>query len=209
MCRLSPFAALAGCLISFPALLPFSATAVEPTEEVDHADHEALRALRAVFEKAASENQLDLLEPYLDQPFSVVTFTDREFTDFDVFKAQWQKTRDRLLAGGSYSVKLNPELSRLHGDLALCKGSSDNVLRTGSGQEYRFKSNWTAVCRKVDGKWKIVRAHSSLDPFGNPMVLAGAKDAVIKGVVIAGVCGLILGGLIHALWVRRRAGKHV
>jgi ketosteroid isomerase-like protein len=202
-------AMLVGSLLASASLSASLINAAEQAEEPNHADHEALRELRALFEKAASENQLDLLKPYLDQPFSVVTFTDREFTDFNVFKAQWQKTRDRLLAGGSYSVKLHPELSRLHGDVALCKGSSDNVLKTGAGREYKFNSNWTAVCRKVDGKWKIVRAHSSLDPFGNPMVLAGATDAVIKGVAIAGICGLVLGWLIHLAWSRRRAGKHV
>ena len=52
------------------------------------ADHEALRGLRKVAEEAINNNKLELLKPHLDDPFSIVTYTDREFTDFDTFQAQ-------------------------------------------------------------------------------------------------------------------------
>ena len=102
-------------------------------QEGDEADHQALRELRAVFEKAASENQLDLLKPHLHEPFSVVTFTDREFSDFEKFKERWQKTRDEIVGSGSYKVTLKPDWSELYGDMAVAHGDSDNVLVNGAG----------------------------------------------------------------------------
>ena len=70
-------------------------------ENADEAEHEALRGLKAVFEEAVNKNQMELIRPYLDKDFSVVTFTDREFTDFDKFIAQWAKTREQILKGGT------------------------------------------------------------------------------------------------------------
>jgi len=169
--------------------------------EADHADHEALRALKAVFEKAVRENQLDLLKAYLDERFSIVSFTNREFSEFEAFKAQWQKTREQLLQGGTYSVELLPEHSLLYGDLALARGDSRNVMTTGAGTKYEFGSRWTVLCRKVGGEWKILRAHSSISPFDNPMLLAGVKKKVVQIAVGALVAGLAIGGLAAGLIV--------
>src|SRR5688572_3869896 len=141
----------------------------------NEAEHQALRELKAVFEQAASENKLDLLKPHVGDKFSAVTFTDREFSDFEKFKARWQKTRDEIVGSGSYKVTLLPERSEIYGDIAVAHGDSENVLITGAGNEYHFTSHWTAVFRKVDGQWKIVRVHSSLDPFGNPMVVGEVR----------------------------------
>lgn len=187
-------------------------TAFEPPlyafgPEEDEADHEALRQLKAVFEDAVNNNQLDLLKPYLHDPFSIVTYTDRNFTDFDVFKTEWQKRRDSLLAGGSYTVELIPERSLLYGDIAITLGTSENVLVTGGGDVYRFPANWTAVCRKVDGAWKIVRTHSSMDPFGNPMILAGFRKTVIQYLIGGLVGGLVLGWISAKIFARLRSKR--
>src|SRR5690348_7349555 len=119
------------CVLLLVAMWPAMSLAAE--EEDREADHNALRRMRAVFEEAVNKNQLDLLKPYLDEQFTVVTYTDLEFSDFEVFKMAWQKRRDELLAGGSYSVKLEPELSDLRGDIAIARGNSKNVLVNGSG----------------------------------------------------------------------------
>jgi hypothetical protein len=75
----------------------------------DHeADHDALRRIRVVAEEAINTNNLDLLKPYLAEGFTIVTYTDREFSDFTAFKERWQKTRDELLAGGSYTTERCP-----------------------------------------------------------------------------------------------------
>ncbi len=181
--------------------------AAQEAEGADEADHQALRELKAVFEKAASENDLELLRPHVNQDFSAVTYTDREFTDFDAFKARWQKTRDEIVGNGSYKVTLLPERSEIYGDFAIARGDSENVLVNDAGKEFRFTSHWTTVCRKVDGRWKIVRAHSSLDPFGNPMLIDGVTAKVTQVGGVAALGGLILGALGTYVAMRRRAGR--
>ena len=188
-------------LFALPAAAPPSGIGQKKDDE---ADHQALREFKTLFEKAASENKLELMKPHLHEPFSVVTYTDREFSDFEKFKARWQKTRDEIVGIGSYKVTLLPERSEIYGDIAVAHGDSENVLITGAGNEYHFTSHWTAVFRKVDGQWKIVRVHSSLDPFGNPMVVGEVWRKVTQVGVGAGVGGLILGGLVAYLLLRRR-----
>jgi ketosteroid isomerase-like protein len=172
-------------------------------ENQAEADHAALREFKALFEKAASENQLDLLKPILHEPFSVVTYTDREFSDFEAFKARWQQTRDEIVGSGSYQVELLPERSEIYGDIAIARGDSQNELITAAGNEYHFTSHWTAVFRKQDGQWKVVRVHSSLDPFGNPMVVGEVKRRMTQAGVGAGLSGLVIGGIIAYMLGRR------
>lgn len=172
-------------------------------EEARHEDHEALRHIRDTFQEAAASDELDRMKPYLATNFSIVTFTDREFLDFEAFKAQWHKTREAMLgAGGSYKVQLNPEYSVLLGDLALCRGNSSNVMVTAKGDTFTFGAHWSVVCQKVDGQWKIVRGHNSLDPFHNPMLKHAVKGLVLKSAAGAFAAGLLLGALA-AGWARR------
>jgi ketosteroid isomerase-like protein len=176
-------------------------------EDPQEAEHAALREFKSLFEKAASENELDLLKPILHEPFSVVTYTDREFTDFEAFKARWQKTRDEIVGDGSYKVTLLPERSEIYGDTAIARGDSENILVTAAGNEYRFTSHWTAVFRKQDGQWKVARVHSSLDPFGNPMVVGEVKRKMLQVGAGAAIGGLLIGGIVAFLLARRRRGS--
>lgn len=188
------------CLI---CMMPLSVFTLFAQDNAEEADHEALRGLKAVFEEAVNKNQMELIRPCLDKDFSIVTFTDKEFSDFDKFKAQWAKTREVILKGGTYSTKLLPVRSQIIGDIAITKGDSENVIVGGDGTEIKFTAHWTAVCRKVDGQWKILRGHNSLDPFGNPMLKAGVKNIVIKVGAIAAVVGVLL-GLVFGILIGRR-----
>jgi ketosteroid isomerase-like protein len=175
----------------------------EPAAPDEHAaEREELLQLKALYEKAVRENDLDALRPHLDEQFSIVTFTDREFTDFEAFKARWNQTRQEILKGGSYTLELIPERSRFCGDLVIARGDSKNVVTTGAGKRYEFGSHWTVVCRKTDGQWKILRAHSSINPFGNPLLRAGVKKVVTSAVIGALVAGLLLGAGVTYLLTR-------
>lgn len=198
---------LVSCAVILGIIIGQPSAAQAVAQNVDEADHQALRELKKVFEKAASENNLDLLRPYVNEDFSAVTYTDREFTDFEAFKARWQKTRDEIVGNGSYKVTLLPERSEIYVDFAIARGDSENVLVNEAGKEFRFTSHWTAVCRKVDGQWKIVRAHSSLDPFGNPMLIDGVRNKILQTGAAAALGGLVVGGLAVYLMTRRRAGR--
>lgn len=171
--------------------------------EENHEDHEALRELRRVYEKAANENNLDLLKPYLHKDFSAVMMSNREFRDFDSLKKQWQITRDEIVGDGSYEMRLEPELSTILGDIAIARGDSTNVVVTGSGQALSFDSKWTAICIKEDGRWKILRGHGSLDPFRNEFVKSTVKQLVIKVAAGALIAGLVIGWLLRT-WIGRK-----
>ena len=183
------------------ALLVFVSPCDLCAQDDAEADHDALRKIRAVAEEAINNNELELLLPYLADDFSIVTYTDREFTDFDTFKTRWEKTREELLQGGSYATDLQPQRSRILGDIAVARGNSANVLITGAGKRYEFPANWTAVLHKVDGEWKIVRAHSSLSPFDNPMLHDTVRGILLKAGGAALVGGIVIGGL--AGWIVR------
>ena len=189
-----------GLLVCSVCVALFTIGSVFAQEDPQEADHEALRGLKVVFEEAVNKNQMGLIEPFLDKDFSVVTFTDKEFTDFETFKAQWEKTREHMLQGGTYSTRLIPVRSQIIGDIAITKGDSENIMTTGSGEAFTFTAHWTAVCRKTDGEWKILRGHNSLDPFGNPMLKSGVKQVLVKvsaGVAVVGILvGLAMGFLI-------------
>jgi ketosteroid isomerase-like protein len=176
---------------------------ISAQEEEHHQDHEALRELRRVYEQAANENNLDLLKPYLHKDFSVVMMSNREFSDFDSLKKQWQITRDEIVGDGTYEMRLEPELSTFLGDIAIAQGDSKNRVVTGSGEELYFDAKWTAVCVKEEGKWKIFRGHGSLDPFRNEFVTSTVKGLVLKVTAGALIAGLVIGWLLRT-WIGRK-----
>lgn len=190
------------CLIAAISLSPALAFAEDAL--ADEAEHEGLRKLKAVFEEAARTNNMDLMRPFVDPAFSVVTFTDSSFDDFDAFKKRWESSRQTLLHGGTYEVELLPDRSVLLGNgLALAKGNSKNVIVTGDGEEYRYSANWTAVCRKDGETWKLLRVHCSMDPFRNPMVTAGFRKLAYKIGAATLVAGLLIGWFVRLMWSRR------
>lgn len=170
------------------------------------ADHNELRVLRKVFEDAINSNKLDNLKPYLADHFSYVTISDEEYKDFNNFKEQWQIGRDKLLKGGTYVMEIEPELSDLHGNIAIAKGDSKNLITTGSGDRYSYGSKWTAVCIKQDGKWKVLRVHSSINPFSNEILKGRVSKMLIQTASIAALAGLILGSLFTFI-IRKRKIK--
>lgn len=173
------------------------------------ADHEALRRIRNVYEEAVNSNQLEMLRPYLAPHFSVVTFTDTEFDDFEKFKSQWQVTREKMLKGGSYTVKLNPDRSVIIEDFALAKGNAENTLIDGDGNKFVFSAHWTALLQKIDGEWRILRGHNSLSPFTNPMIKHGVKKKLLHVFILAFLSGVLLAVLIvRIIWgVTSRKGR--
>jgi len=199
-------AALKLVLVGLLAMMPLTAVG----QEENKADHDALRNIRRIAENAINRNDLDTIRPYLAPEFSIVTFTDREFTDFDAFKTQWAKTRRKMLGeSGSFKVDLDPELSSLKGDIALCRGNAKNTLVDDSGKVFEFTSHWTATCQKVGGRWLIVRAHNSLDPFHNPMLEHAVRSLLLKSAGAAALIGLLLGAAMVWLRYRLKAGTPV
>jgi ketosteroid isomerase-like protein len=185
---------------------PSMLAAQAPTTPQEEAEHEAIRGLRAAYEQAVRENRLDLLQPYLHPEFTGVMVTGRAVASLEEVRAYWRDIRALIGEGGSYTTTVKPEWSTLFGDVALARGTTEDVVVTAEGQEFRFESFWTAVLQKHEGRWTIRRVQGSMDPIANPFVREFARRAVVRSVIVSGLGGLVLGVL--AMWiVGRRAPR--
>jgi ketosteroid isomerase-like protein len=191
------------CLMAVPQ--PTAAQAPSPAPTGTEADHEALRQLKAGYERAIREDRIDTLRAHLHADFHGVMVTGRPVDSFDDLQAYWRDIKALIGEGGSYVTTLNPELSDVIGDVALARGTTDDVVVTSDGQEFRFKSLWTAALQKQDGQWKIRRVQGSMDPVDNPFVREFIRRAVVRTTVAGVVAGIALGFLMAYFWTRRRA----
>ena len=168
------------------------------------ADHDALRALKDLYERAVRENDPALLKPHLDADFTGVMVTGEQVATLDSIDAYWQKIQKLLGEGGSYSVTVHvAEKSLISGDLAIAYGTNDDVAVTGRGKKYEFTSTWTVVCRKRAGQWRILRLQGTMDPVGNVFVKTAISSVRNITAVIAAIAGLLLGWLAHRALSRR------
>lgn len=159
-------------------------------------DREQLRAVQAVFEQELKTNSIEDIREYTHKDFSFVSFTDRSFKDFDSFAKQWGLTRQEMLGqNGTFSSQLDPEPSFFYDDIAICHGCASSQMKDKTGKDFEYTSNWTVICKKEEDEWKVVRAHNSLNPFSNPMLIAGVKSRIIGAVSISLILGIVLGVL--------------
>ena len=170
----------------------------------EEADHEALRQLRALYEKAVNEDKLDLLRPHVATPLYGVMITSKRVSSVDDMKQYWAAMKKLMGPGSTYQVKVEPERSVFMGDFALARGTTADVVTTGNGKTYRFGTNWTAVLRRDNGVWKLVQVQGSMDPVNNEFVRTFMRDAMMKSAGAAGVLGLLIGVFAGYLFARRR-----
>lgn len=154
-------------------------------------DREQLRSIQTIFERAVEKNTLEDIKEYIDSDFSIVSFTDKSFGDFDSFNKEWKITRQNIVGRGGFTTKLNPEPSLFIDDMAICKGRSDNTMLDNKGQHFEYTSNWTVIFKRTDGIWKILRAHSSLDPFRNPVLVSNVKRKILISSLLAFIMGSV------------------
>ena len=165
-------------------------------------EREKLRAIKSQFEEAVATNNMEVMREHAHTAFSFVSFTDRAFNDFDSFIARWQQTREEIVGQGNFSTTLLPEPTIFVGDIAIAYGNSDNRMHDRKGHHYQYPSHWTVVFQKDGEDWKVLRAHNSLDPFGNPMLRAGIKKAVLKYTALGFIAGIVVSALALLLILR-------
>ncbi len=176
------------------------AHAAPPTEA---ALHDELRALKASYETALSSGDLKPLAPLLDAGSSGVTVDNQSFRTF----AELQAIYDRFHAdfpGVVYRVKLDAQPTLLSGDLAIAHGTAEEFVKT-SAAEFTYTSTWTAVLRRTDAGWKLVRSQVTMDPFRNSIVTFLQKKSLLTYSLTSLVAGVIIGLLLGAVFRRRSA----
>ena len=180
------------------------AAAANPQEEADHA---ALRALKAVYEQAVRDNQIDRLGPYLHQDFHGVMVTGRSVNSLGDLQQFWRDMKNLIGERGTYMTTLNPERSIILGDIALARGTTDDVVKTDDGTEFKFSSQWTATLQRDGASWKIRSVQGTMDPVANPFVREFARRALIRTAAMALLAGLIVGMAFGLIWQKRRARR--
>ena len=200
--RLAPVVLLAALALPVQAAAQAPDTAAV-TAVSDESEHEALRQLKGIYERAISENNIDALAPYFSDQFHGVMLTGRVVTNFDELKRFWADMRELIGEGGSYTTTLNPERSVVNGDVALARGSSNDVVVTSEKNEFRFTSYWTAVLQKQAGQWKLVQVQGTIDPIDNPFVREFNRRENRIVIPLSAIGGLVL-GLIAGWLIRRR-----
>lgn len=173
----------------------------------EEAEHEALRRLKSGYEEAVRNNRIDALAPYFHSDFHGVMVTGRAVNSFADVQQYWRDIRGLIGEGGTYTTTVNPERSLILGDVALARGTTDDVIKTNDGQEYRFSVLWSATLQKDGGSWKIRTIQGTMDPVGNPFVREFGKRLVVRVSSAVGAASLVLGALLGAVWQRRRAAR--
>lgn len=162
-------------------------------------DRQQLREIQAIFEDAVLNNTIVNIKNHIHPDFSFVSFSDSLFTNFDAFETQWKKTRAEMVGSGSFSTALNPEPADFHGDIAVTLGNSSNELVNPKGKKFNYTSNWTVIFKRDGDDWKVLRAHNSLNPFSNPMLIDGVKSKIIRISSVTAVVGAIFGFVVTKL----------
>jgi ketosteroid isomerase-like protein len=183
------------------ALCALLTTPVAADEEEDRA---ALRELVTKYETAVETSDPKALAPYLSNDFSGVMVTGEEVDSFDSLNAFWQKVQGLLGQGGTYRVKVNvDERATIIGDIAFAHGTTEDTAITSENKEYRFQGFWTAICRREEEGWKIVRIHGSMDALTNTFVASAIKASAVSSALLGAVVGLFIGCVAWWIWARR------
>src|SRR5438046_7573395 len=87
----------------------------------DEPEHQALRQIKTLYERAVNVDRLELLEPYFAKPFYGVMITSKRVSSLDEMKQYWASMKQMMGPGGTYRVTVIPERSVLMGDFALAR----------------------------------------------------------------------------------------
>lgn len=171
-------------------------TAIGGGLTMTHADEEtdrtALRQIRTNYVEAVNTGDLSKIKNDLSAAVTGVMVTGEPVTGFDGLENYWEKIQNLIGPGGAYHVAVNVDQTDLIGDVAVSHGTTAETVRLAGGKELNFTAQWTAVCRKEDGVWKVFRMQATLNPVDNVFVSLQLKKAKL----IYGGIGLIAGVLL-------------
>lgn len=156
--------------------------------------HEELRELKTKYEKAVNTGDYAPLASLFGPDTTGVVVDNRPFKTFAELQAIDAKFRADF-PGLVYRVTVNPELSQLYGDIAVAHGTADEYVKTSAG-EFTYTSRFTAVLRRTESGWKLIRSQVTMDPFRNSIVAHFLSQTRLYFGAGALAAGLLVGFLI-------------
>ena len=191
--KLHPILPLAAILLQ-----PFSQLEADPGTETDK---QALRDLATSYQEAIANGDLGPLEQHLAKGFSGAMVTGKSVEGFDGLVGYWAALKSQIGEGGSYRVTLEPDDTDFRGDVAVAKGSAQEVVTMPGGDQFKFSSLWTAICVRDSGDWKLLRVQGTMDPVENPFVeRVRSASMLFTGVIAGAVC--LIAGFFIGRWKR-------
>lgn len=192
-------------LLMVAALAAFTALPVA-AQEADHETHEALRALLREVEGAMNSGQFDRMLPLLDERIEATSVTQevmRNREDVSSYFKEWFGPSGYMK---SMTMKLAPDtLTELSPDKTwgLVRGGADEHYEAKDGDQFDFKTRWTAVVTKgADERWRLRAIHFGTNHLDNP-VLTKVRRTLTRYAVVAASVALVVGLLVGA-WIGRR-----
>jgi ketosteroid isomerase-like protein len=186
-------------LLIFLALIFIPAVAPAQVAATDTEADQAITKLREGLVDSFNKGDMDRLLSYLDTN-AVVTWQNGEVCEGPAaVKAYYE----RMMKGDHpvvSKVTADPKVLGRHvqGDWAVSWGSLNDQFVLTDGRELPLNSRFTATVVKRGDRWLVSAFHVSVNAFDNPIMALAIK----KILMIAGIGGLVIGGILGAVIMR-------
>jgi ketosteroid isomerase-like protein len=186
-------------LLIFLALIFIPAVAPAQVAATDTEADQAITKLREGLVDSFNKGDMDRLLSYLDTN-AVVTWQNGEVCEGPAaVKAYYE----RMMKGDHpvvSKVTADPKVLGRHvqGDWAVSWGSLNDQFVLTDGRELPLNSRFTATVVKRGDRWLVLAFHVSVNAFDNPIMALAIK----KILMIAGIGGLVIGGILGAVIMR-------
>jgi ketosteroid isomerase-like protein len=186
-------------LLIFLALIFIPAVAPAQVAATDTEADQAITKLREGLVDSFNKGDMDRLLSYLDTN-AVVTWQNGEVCEGPAaVKAYYE----RMMKGDHpvvSKVTADPKVLGRHvqGDWAVSWGNLNDQFVLTDGRELPLNSRFTATVVKRGDRWLVSAFHVSVNAFDNPIMALAIK----KILIIAGIGGLVIGGILGAVIMR-------
>lgn len=193
------------CSACLSPILSYADTELLTKVAVDKQEAEwaKIRIIKEKYEEAAALGRVDILSPFISPEFTGVTLTGEEIRGYEGLNNFNLRMREVIGEGATHEMKISYAPGAMYGDIAIAHGTTQEVLITSLRNRFAYTSLWTAILRKENGEWKLIRVQQSIDPVNNEFVdtFTMRKIGWYGGGGV--VAGLIL-GVLASYCLRRR-----
>jgi uncharacterized protein (TIGR02246 family) len=185
-----------------PPATPAS-SAVEASVE---AQHEGLRTLQAIMEKALNSRDIETILANVDENVVFTTMNG----DVARGKEGIRKYFHDMMEGPNKVVEnvtsdfIPDDLSVFHGnDVAIAFGKSDDHYVLTDGKKFDIAARWSTTLIRKNDRWLVASFHYSANVFDNPILAMQRKILLTYaagGALVLAIAGFFLG---------RRSGRRV
>ncbi len=175
------------------------------------ADEATLRELVTSYEQAVRSGDVSKsgIRKSLASGFSAVLPSGELIASYGELSRAENALRTMVGRGARYEsadVTVDPGME-ISGDLATLTGRTASKATAQAGRSLDFTTHWSAVARKEDGTWRLVRHQAVMDPATNPWHAAEPTGPGWAAVVISGLLGALAGAMIGFAAARVLAGR--